>query len=171
MSWQLFGAPTGNCFRAAIALEEVGFEFAVRPLDLAKGEHKEPWFLALNPAGKVPVLVGEDTRGRHVLTQSNAIMMFADMQKEGVLLPVARTARTLALERYFYVVTEAIAANGAAFALERRGDIEAAATLYEQSAVAIAAMERFAEQAPYLGGDSYSLADIAGFVITRHGPE
>lgn len=41
-------------------------------IDLARGEHKTPGFLALNPNGKVPVL--QD--GNRVLWESNAIMCY-----------------------------------------------------------------------------------------------
>jgi glutathione S-transferase len=41
-------------------------------VNLAKGEHKTPAFLAMNPNGKVPVLVD----GTRVLTESNAIMCY-----------------------------------------------------------------------------------------------
>jgi len=39
-------------------------------VDIAKGEHKTPQFLAMNPNGKVPVL--QD--GARTLWESNAIM-------------------------------------------------------------------------------------------------
>lgn len=44
---------------------------AVR-VDLGKGEHKTPAFLAMNPNGKVPVLVDGDT----TLWESNAILCY-----------------------------------------------------------------------------------------------
>jgi glutathione S-transferase len=45
---------------------------AYMPVNLGKGEHKTPGFLAMNPNGKVPVLVD----GTRVLTESNAIMCY-----------------------------------------------------------------------------------------------
>ena len=39
-------------------------------VDLAKGQHKSPDYLAINPNGKVPALVDGDTK----LWESNAIM-------------------------------------------------------------------------------------------------
>jgi glutathione S-transferase len=42
------------------------------PVNLGKGEHKTPAFLAMNPNGKVPVLVD----GTRILTESNAIMCY-----------------------------------------------------------------------------------------------
>lgn len=42
---------------AHIALYEVDAPFEPRPMSFARRETREPWFLAINPAGKVPVLV------------------------------------------------------------------------------------------------------------------
>jgi glutathione S-transferase len=52
-------------------------------VDLGKGEHKRPGFLAMNPNGKVPVLVDE---GR-VLTESGAIMCYLAHQAGSGLWP------------------------------------------------------------------------------------
>ena len=42
-------------------LRELDLDFEYVQVDVAKGEHRRPEFLAVNPAGKVPVLlVGEN---------------------------------------------------------------------------------------------------------------
>jgi glutathione S-transferase len=72
MDLTLYFAP-GACSRVAmIALEEIGQPFDTRLVAFMKGEHKAPDYLALNPAGKVPLLVAE---GRPV-TQNAAILTF-----------------------------------------------------------------------------------------------
>jgi glutathione S-transferase len=58
--------------RARWTLQELGVPFESVPVDLTKGEHKRPSFLALNPAAKVPVLVDGD----RVLTESVAIVLY-----------------------------------------------------------------------------------------------
>lgn len=122
----LFGAQTGNCFRAAIALEEAGLAYTPSLVDLASGAHRGPAHLALNPRGRVPVLVvrhGADQNGADelVLTQSNAIALWADVQAPGALLPRDSVARAIAVDRWLFVVTDIIILNGAAFRLQRAG--------------------------------------------------
>ena len=54
---ELYTAQSSNGQRAAIALEECGLPYRVHKLELMKGEQKTPEFLALNPAGAIPVIV------------------------------------------------------------------------------------------------------------------
>ena len=49
-------------------------------LDIAKGEHKSPEFLALNPLGLLPVLVLDDDT---ILNDSQAICDYLDSRLEG----------------------------------------------------------------------------------------
>jgi glutathione S-transferase len=58
--------------RARWTLQELGVEFEPVTVNLAAGEHRRPEFLAINPAGKVPVLIDGDV----VLTESVAIVLY-----------------------------------------------------------------------------------------------
>jgi len=53
-------------------LEEVGAPYSLRFVNIMKGEHKLPDVLALNPMGKLPVLVDGDT----VVTETAAIGLY-----------------------------------------------------------------------------------------------
>ena len=53
----LYSAP-GTCSLVThIALEETGAHYEVKLVDLMKGEHRRPEFLAVNPLARVPALV------------------------------------------------------------------------------------------------------------------
>jgi glutathione S-transferase/GST-like protein len=56
----LHTAATPNGHKVSIALEELGLPYQLRVLDLAAGEQKRPDFLALNPNGRIPVIVDHD---------------------------------------------------------------------------------------------------------------
>jgi GST-like protein len=162
-AYELVGAPTGNCLRAAIALEAAGIRYTVRRLDLAMGEQHGARHLALNPAGKVPVLSG-GAMPSFVLTQSNAIMLFAAERAPQALLPGDAEARARVHERYFQVLTDIIGPSHAAF---RLGAIAGRAAMERLAVDGVIQLERVLEHGPYLAGPSFSIADIAGFTIVR----
>jgi len=68
-------------------------------LDFAKGEHKHPQYLALNPNGAVPTLLDGD----FVLSESRAIMLYLAAKKpESGLVPRDEQARANALRWQFW---------------------------------------------------------------------
>jgi GST-like protein len=98
----LYAAPTSNGLRATVILEETGLPFKLHPIDLMKGEHKKPEFLAKNPFGQIPCLVDSDGPGGKPLTlaQSAAIMLYV-CQKAGKFLP-ADPAKRAAIDGAMY---------------------------------------------------------------------
>ena len=167
-TYELYGAPTGNCIRAAIALEEAGLPYTVRSVDLANGEHRSAAYLALNPAGKVPVLVESKENGPPVvITQSNAIILYAAEKAPGRLLPDDSLARAVVYERFFFFVTDVIAVSHAAFFLRDAAVPAGQALLVERMFAALESAERYVSDEPYMAGKTFSIADIAAFTITQ----
>ncbi|MCW1431238.1 glutathione S-transferase family protein [Novosphingobium sp. JCM 18896] len=166
--FELLGAETGNCLRVSVALEVLGLPYAAVPVDLRRAEHRSPAFLAINPDGRVPVLVDRSQpEAPLTLTQSNAILFHLCDLQPGALLPVeAGPARSIALERFFYFVTDVIAPNGNAFFLKHRVKAEGADHLAQRSIEAIVASERFLDDG-YMAGDAFSLVDIAAVTVIR----
>jgi maleylacetoacetate isomerase len=71
--------------RIGLALKGVGYDYA--PVDLIKGEQREPAYRAVNPQGLTPTL---DLGDGHVLTQSLAILEWLEETRpEPPLLPKA----------------------------------------------------------------------------------
>ncbi|MGZ3419024.1 MAG: glutathione S-transferase family protein [Polyangiales bacterium] len=81
---KLHGFPMSpNTRRAMLGLEESGLEYELSPVDLMSGAHKHADYLALNPTGRVPVLVDGD----FVLWESNAILEYVAAQSNKGLGP------------------------------------------------------------------------------------
>jgi GST-like protein len=74
------GAP--NPMKVALMLEETGLPYEPIPVDTRKGEQHKPEFLAINPNGKVPVIVDGDV----TVFDSNAILLYL-AEKTGKFLP------------------------------------------------------------------------------------
>jgi len=161
----LHGAPTGNCFRAAIALSEAALPFAVQRIQLRHGEHKQAGYLAVNPLGQVPALaIPEHDGPGSFLTQSNAIMFYAaEAAPAAGLLGGTPMARAKVLERFFYFLTEVIAPSHASFRLKNASASGAAQILDDQFLSRLAYAEHFLLAQPYMAGDTFTLADIAAF--------
>jgi len=79
-----------NDRRVRLTAAVLGLSIEEKPLDFAKGEHKTPEYLALNPNGAIPTLVD----GSFVLTESRAIMQYlASKKPETGLVPKDETDR------------------------------------------------------------------------------
>jgi glutathione S-transferase len=63
---------SGNCYRVRLLLSLLGLEHELVTVNLMKGEHREPWFLKLNPRGQVPTLDDDGT----VVWDSMAILVY-----------------------------------------------------------------------------------------------
>lgn len=89
MQLKLFFSP-GSCSRVSmVALEEIGEPFETELVVFMKGDHKAPEYLAMNPAGKVPVLLVDG----QPLSQTVAILTFlARSFPQADLLPLGQDA-------------------------------------------------------------------------------
>lgn len=92
---KLYAAPTPNCWRAAIMLEEVGLPYTVVPIDIGLGRQYEAAFKKISPLAKVPVL--EDETSRIFLYGSTAIVLHL-AERAGKLLPTNPVERAAAIE-------------------------------------------------------------------------
>jgi GST-like protein len=115
----LYLAPTANGLRASVILEECGLPYQAHKIDLAKGEHRTPEFLKLNPAAQIPVIVDHEGPGGKPLTlaQSGAIILYC-AEKAGKFLPGDPAKRAAALQWFMQAATDVAPASGAIFQLE-----------------------------------------------------
>jgi len=82
---ELHHAPSTAAMAPHILLTEIGVPFELRPVDTAAQAHRTPAYLALNPNGRVPVLVDGDL----VLFESAAICLhLTDCHPQAGLAPL-----------------------------------------------------------------------------------
>ncbi len=86
---ELYTWSTPNGRKISIALEELGWDYTVYPVDITQGEQRNPAFIALSPNNKIPAIV--DTENGQSLMESGAILLYL-AKKSGQLMP-AETSR------------------------------------------------------------------------------
>lgn len=80
----LYFAPGSSSMAPHIALHEIGAPFEAKLVSFAKKEQREPWFLALNPEGKVPTLLVD---GRPLTEVAACLFYLAKRFPEAGLMP------------------------------------------------------------------------------------
>ena len=92
----LYTDSTPNGFKISIALEELGASYDFKNVDFSIEEQKKPSFLAINPNGKIPVLIDKSAED-FILFESGAILQYL-AEKHGALLPLASKAKSETLQ-------------------------------------------------------------------------
>lgn len=155
---------TPNSRRTSILFEELGLNFKVTPVNIRAKEQFAPDIVALNPFGKVPIVVWQENGEKRQLFESGAILIdFAEAR--GQFFSVERKARGEILSWLMIALTglgphSASAHYWSDLAIEKSTQalqyhVDFTARVYRLLD------ERLAEH-PYLAGD-YSIADIATF--------
>jgi glutathione S-transferase len=113
VSMKLYQHPSStNARRARLTAAVLGIPLDEVLVDLGKGEHKRPEYLALNPNGAVPTLVDGD----FVLTESRAIMQYlASKRPDSGLFPEDESARFQVIRWQFWDATHFSPAVGTVF--------------------------------------------------------
>ena len=85
---------TPNGRKISVALEEMGLPYAVKPVDISKGEQFKPEFLAFSPNNRIPAIIDPDGPGGQPITvfESGAILVYL-AEKTGKFLPSDLRAR------------------------------------------------------------------------------
>jgi GSH-dependent disulfide-bond oxidoreductase len=161
----LYTYATPNGQKASIMLEEVGLPYAVRTVDLMKGEQRDPDFLRISPNNKVPAIVDHDgIDGRTSVFESGAILLYL-AEKSGLLLPPAGRARSDVMQWLFWAMT-GVGPGVGRFAsvglFSKDPNPVLVKSLAEEVVRLFTVLERRLSEVEYLAGE-YSIADIGAF--------
>lgn len=73
----LYTTQTPNGIKISITLEELGLSYEVHKIDISQNTQKEPWFLEINPNGRIPALTDTFTDGEKIrLFESGSIQQY-----------------------------------------------------------------------------------------------
>lgn len=155
MSIELFHHPYSRASTVVWMLEEVGAPYALRFVNIMQGGQKAPEVLALNPMGKLPVLVDGET----VVTETAAIGLYlADRYAYGRLAPKVDDPKRGGYLRWSLfapsVIEPGTMAKGGGW------EVRESSAGWGSYEAMLSAIESAIAKTPYLLGDEVSMADI-----------
>ncbi|MDC9604571.1 glutathione binding-like protein [Xenorhabdus griffiniae] len=168
----LYYAPTPNGYKITLFLEEAGIPYTIYPINISTGEQFKPEFLTISPNNKIPAIVDHQPAdgGEPVsIFESGAILLYL-ANKTGQLLSKDLRERTEQLQWLFWQVAgfgpmlgqnhhfNRYAPEVVPYAINRY--VEESKRLYK-------VLNTQLEKTAYLGGNEYSIADIATYPWAR----
>ncbi len=162
---------TPNGHKVHIMLEECGLPYRTVAVDIGAGDQFKPEFLAISPNNKIPALVDSDGPGGQPISlfESGAILLYL-AAKTGRFLPEDLAARYEVLQWLMFQMGGVGPMLGQAhhFRLYAPEKIPYAIDRYTNEARRLyGVMDKRIAKSRYIGGNEYSIADIAIFPWLR----
>jgi GSH-dependent disulfide-bond oxidoreductase len=167
----VYSWPTPNGHKVHIMLEECGLAYRAIPVDIGTGAQFNPEFLAISPNNKIPAITDpQGPDGEPIsLFESGAILVYL-AGKTGRFLPTGDRARFEVLQWLMFQMGGVGPMLGQAhhFRLYAPEKIPYAVDRYTNEAKRLyGVIDRRLATSRYLGGEEYSIADIATFPWLR----
>jgi GSH-dependent disulfide-bond oxidoreductase len=159
--------PTPNGHKIAIALEEFGLDYLVKPINILKGEQHDPAFISISPNNRVPAIVDHDgpDGSPHAVFESGAIFLYLT-RKTGLFWPEDLVQQSLEIQWLFFQCANigpmfgqcghfrGYADEQVPYAIKRySGEVQRLYRLVDRE---LASKE-------FLTGDTYGIADMATY--------
>ncbi|NEW98383.1 glutathione S-transferase family protein [Rhodopseudomonas sp. BR0G17] len=156
---------SGNCLKVKWTCDRLGLPYEWIAIDTMKGETRTPAFLALNPAGQVPVVAFDDGRS---LAQSNAVIRY--LARGSDLIPAdpwleAKMDEWLFWEQYSHEPYIAVCRFQMVYLGKPASELDP--DKVRRGHAALARMEQHLADNEFLAGERLSLADVALLAYTR----
>lgn len=160
---------SGNCLKVKLIAEATGTPYVWHRVIARSGGTSTPEFLALNPAGQMPVVVLDDGRP---LAQSNAILRY--LARGSRFIPqdpyaAAKVDEWLFWEQYSHEPTVAVARARVIYDKIAIPDLDP--TLVARANKALDRLEQALTGQTFLVGETMTIADIALLPYTRQAPQ
>ena len=165
---ELFSSDTPNGKKISIMLEEIGFEYKVSKLDLARGDQFKSEFKKISPFAKIPAIIDHSNNKQSVF-ESGAILIYLAERSgkfydkdnklnidQWLMAQMGSIGPFIGQYHYFYKFNKGLSEVG-----EKRY-LEITKGIYE-------VLENHLSKNNYLAGENYSIADIATWPwMARH---
>jgi glutathione S-transferase len=167
---RIYGIARTRAFRALWVAKELGLDYQHLPIEIGDDGAKSPEFLAINPNGRLPVIVDGD----FVLFESLAITLYlAKKHSSGKLYPGSLEGEARAWQWSLWAVTEVDrGVNIWSLHAVRLPPAERNNALREEALKVLASpfkvLDAAVAQRPYLLGGEFTVADLnVAAVISR----
>ncbi|HEY9133115.1 MAG TPA: glutathione binding-like protein [Dyella sp.] len=165
---ELYYWPTPNGHKVTLFLEETGLPYAIKPVNIGRGDQFEPAFLAISPNNRMPAIVDtepKDGQGPLSVFESGAILQYL-ADKTGKFLPTNARARYAVLEWVYWQVGglgpmlgqnhhfNRYAAEKIPYAIDRY--VNETRRLY-------GVLDKRLDGRQFIAGDDYTIADMAAY--------
>ena len=164
----LFSSDTPNGKKISIMLEEIGYEYAVKKMDLSKGDQFKENFKKISPFSKIPAII-DHSNNKESVFESGAILIYL-AEKSGkfyekenklkidqwLMAQMGSIGPFIGQYHFFYKFNKGLSEVG-----EKR--------YFEMTKKVYEVLENHLSKNNYLAGENYSIADIATWPwIARH---
>ncbi|MFP6697615.1 MAG: glutathione binding-like protein [Alphaproteobacteria bacterium] len=163
----LYTSSTPNGHKASVTLEELELPYEVHAINLGEGDQRTESFLAMNPNGRIPVIVDREADD-FVVFETGAIMFYL-AEKTGRLLPADVKGRSVVMQWLMFQMGGVGPMMGQANVFHRYfpEKIQPAIDRYQKETRRLfEVLDRGLDGKDYLAGD-YSIADIANWCWVR----
>jgi len=164
----LYYWPTPNGHKITMFLEEVGLEYEIHPVNISAGDQFKPEFLAFSPNNRMPAIIDRaPADGGELITvfESGAILLYL-AEKTGCFLPTDVRGRKTVTEWLFWQMggLGPMAGQNHHFGVYAPEKLPYAIDRYVNETNRLyGVMDRRLAEHPYLGGQHYSIADMAAY--------
>ena len=166
----LYTAATPNGHKVSIALEELALPYAVHALELSQHRQKEPWFLAINPNGRIPAIV-DRANDDFAVFESGAILVYL-AEKTGRLMAQDAKGRSRVMQWLMFQMGGVGPMFGQVgffhkFAGKDYEDKRPLERYLGESKRLLGVLEQRLQDRDWIMGEQYTIADIAIFPWVR----
>ena len=167
----LYGGPTPNARKIAIALLEMNLDWRLELVDILAGDQLTPEFLALNPNNKTPVIVDSEglDGGDFVLWETGAILLYLS-EKTGQFLPADPARRAVCWQWLMFQVSGIgpMFGQAAHFVHYAKDKHPYAIERYSREVDRLMrVVENRLSDSEWMGGEEYSIVDMATIPYLR----
>lgn len=164
---ELHTVPTANGYKVSIMLEELGLAYRSVAYDLTRGDNFKPEYQAMNPVGRLPLIIDHDSPAPLTVYGTAAILLYL-AEKTQRFLPNTIAERARVYQWLGIIAGDISPAYTGQFVFNVIAKVKVpyAIEYYNKLCLRmINSVEQQLGQSTFLAGDQYTIADMLGYPV------